>query len=120
MMKVVEVSLRNQLQRVFEELDEELAEAKSGVVFIQLRNNTVGKFGIRHDPIQGGDGKLFGNLFGLSEIQRLELSKWALNALSFKRGWTHGEMQFEFALINGSLRTSILFESNYNMSALTI
>jgi hypothetical protein len=119
-MKVVEVSLRNQLQRVFEELDEELAEAKSGVVFIQLRNNTVGKFGIRHDPIQGRDGKSPDVFLGLTKTQRFELRKWALNALSFKRGWTHGEMQFEFALSNGSLRTSILFESNYNMSALMI
>lgn len=117
-MKDVEISLLHQVHRVFEELDEELAVAGSGVVFIQLRNDAVGKFGVKHDPIAGNDIRTVQHRIGLPEKERVELRKRALNALSFKKGWTHGEMQFEFALVNGLLRTSILFESNYNMSAL--
>jgi hypothetical protein len=118
LMRGIEMSLLHQVQRVFDELDEELADAKAGVVFIQLRNDTVGKFGVRHDAITGSDMRFTQQRVGLSEKERTELRKRALNALDFKRGWTHGEMEFEFASINGLLRTSILLESNYNMSAL--
>lgn len=117
-MDSVELGLLSQVQCVFEQLEDELSETKSGIVFIQLRNNTVGKFGIKHKPIHIREGRSIEPNFGLNENHRKELTNWAMNVVSFKRrGWTHGEMQFEFSLVNGSLHTNILYESNYNMAA---
>ena len=44
-------ALTKQLNIVFTSLDKELAGLTSGIVFIQIRNNVIGKFGIRHDPL---------------------------------------------------------------------
>jgi hypothetical protein len=115
----MDVVLKQQLQRVFEALEEELSNSSSGVVIVQLRNNAVGKFGIRHDPIQKQEGVKLTKSNGLTEEQRLEFKDWILNSLSLKKGWTHGEMQFEFTLASNELRCSTQFESNYNMAALT-
>lgn len=57
-MKIDELSLARQLDLVFKELDHELSGLDSGVVFVQIRNNVIGKFGIRHNPIAGRDGQM--------------------------------------------------------------
>ncbi|MNW16179.1 hypothetical protein D3C71_2149400 [compost metagenome] len=54
---------------------------------------------------------------GLSESQQLSFRQTALESLKLKR-WTHGEIQFEFAMRQDLLCTSVTFESNYNMANL--
>lgn len=53
MLKTEQLSLARQMDLVFRELQEELSGLSSGTVFVQIRNNTIGKFGIRHHPLVG-------------------------------------------------------------------
>jgi hypothetical protein len=111
-------SLTKQLNIVFGKLGSELTSLSSGIVFVQIRNNEVGKFGIRHDPFETSKTRPFQGSGGMTEAQRNDFRRMAIQALSHKVGWTHGEIQFEFAVRQGKLRLSIMFESNYNMSSL--
>ena len=111
-------ALTKQLNMVFGKLNEELAGLTSGIVFIQIRNNVIGKFGIRHDPFETSKTSPFQGNNGMTETQRNDFRRMAVQALRHKVGWTHGEIQFEFAVRQGKLRLSITFESNYNMANL--
>ncbi|WP_199624179.1 O-methyltransferase [Paenibacillus alkalitolerans] len=111
-------SLTKQLNMAFTRLNDELASLSSGIVFVQIRNNVIGKFGIRHDPFETSHTRPFMAAAGMSEAQRNDFRRMAVQALSHKVGWTHGEIQFEFAIRQGKLRLSITFESNYNMANL--
>ncbi|GJM81033.1 hypothetical protein HMSSN139_35290 [Paenibacillus sp. HMSSN-139] len=44
----------------------------------------------------------------------------AVQALQFKRYWTHGEISYEFALRQGTVVVDAVMESNYNMANLLI
>ncbi|SCW66440.1 hypothetical protein SAMN04487970_102615 [Paenibacillus tianmuensis] len=112
-----QLPLARQLDLVFRELKEELAQLTSGTVFVQIRNNMVGKFGIRHFPLESKGTEIKMSERGLSESQQLSFRHTALESLKLKR-WTHGEIQFEFAMRQDLLCTSVTFESNYNMANL--
>jgi len=113
-----QLSLARQLDIVFSQLSEELSQLASGTVYVHIRNNAVGKFGLRHNPIQLWEQPLPAKKRrGLSQEQQALLRKIALQALQLKSGWTHGEIQFDFALRNDRLVASVQFESNYNMAA---
>ncbi len=112
-----QLPLARQLDLVFRELREELAQLTSGTVFVQIRNNMVGKFGIRHFPLESKGTEIRMAERGLSESQQLSFRQTALESLKLKR-WTHGEIQFEFAMRQDLLCTSVTFESNYNMANL--
>lgn len=56
MLKTEQLSLARQMDLVFKELQEELSGLSSGTVFVQIRNNVIGKFGIRHNPLSGRSG----------------------------------------------------------------
>lgn len=111
-------ALAKQLNIVFGKLDEELAGLTSGIVFVQIRNNVIGKFGIRHDPFETSKTSPFEGNGGMTAEQRNDFRRMAIHSLKHKVGWTHGEIQFEFAIRKGKLRLSVTFESNYNMSNL--
>ncbi len=113
-----QVSLSRQLNLAFEQLSHELKYLSSGIVFVQIRDNTIGKYGVRHDPFETSRTAPFQATAGLTETQRNDFRRMAVQALEHKKGWTHGEIQFEFAVRKGKLRLSITFESNYNMSKL--
>lgn len=117
-MNIKQVPLIRQLDMVFRELNDELAHLSSGIIFVHIRNNAIGKFGIRHDPIQVKGNGFQTDGKGLSEMHRVAFRQLALESLKYKTNWTHGEIQFEFALQNNSLIASVQFESNYNMSNL--
>ncbi|MCP3773814.1 O-methyltransferase [Paenibacillus sp. MZ04-78.2] len=112
-----QLPLARQLDLVFRELREELAQLTSGTVFVQIRNNMVGKFGIRHFPLESKGTEIKMSERGLSESQQHSFRQTALESLKLKR-WTHGEIQFEFAMRQDLLCTSVTFESNYNMANL--
>mgnify|MGYP001262306068 CR=1 FL=1 len=112
------MSLARQVDLVFRQVRRELACVSSGTVFIQIRNNMVGKFGLRHDPIDTQPGAKIAERKGLSDEQWLAFRNIALEALRHKTDWTHGEIQFEFALRQNVLVASVQFESNYNMAAI--
>jgi len=113
-----QLSLARQVDLVFKQVRNELASVPSGTVFIQIRNNMIGKFGLRHDPIDTRPGGAFGPKKGLNDEQWLAFRNIALEALRHKTDWTHGEIQFEFALKQNVLVASVQFESNYNMAAI--
>jgi hypothetical protein len=54
---------------------------------------------------------------GLTEDHQVSFRQTALESLKMKR-WSHGEIQFEFAMRQNTLCTSVIFESNYNMASL--
>lgn len=119
-MIVQQLSLARQIDIVFKELVDELSVLRSGTVFMHIRNNEIGKFGIRHDPIEGRDGSVEKHRRGLNEHQRYAFRKMAIQALEHKSNWTHGEIYFEFAIRNNILISSVQFESNYNMANLRV
>lgn len=119
-MKIDQLSLARQLDLVFKELDNELSGLDSGVVFVQIRNNVIGKFGIRHNPIAGRDGQMDVEEGGLNETQRTSFRAMALETLKFKRNWTHGEISYDFTVRQGMILVDATMESNYNMASLMI
>ncbi|MFD7520621.1 O-methyltransferase [Paenibacillus chitinolyticus] len=112
------ISLVRQVEIVFTELRKELSELNSGTVFLQIRNNAVGKFGVRHNPLEGRDGVVQKSGTGLTESQWQAFRKLALDSLRYKVNWTHGEITFDFTVKKETLYASVMFESNYNMSSL--
>lgn len=113
-----QLSLARQLDIVFKELQQELSELSSGTIFVHIRNNVIGKFGVRHLPLEGTDGKVEPKGSGLTDIQQRSFRKMALDALKYKTNWTHGEINLDFTVRQNKLCASVQFESNYNMSNL--
>ncbi|OBR64384.1 O-methyltransferase [Paenibacillus oryzae] len=114
-------SLARQLDFVFRQLEGELINASAGTVLVHIRNNYVGKFGIRHHPIQSRDGKLeneAGKQKGLTAAQVQEFRQMAIDALKYRTEWTHGEILYDFSVRSqsGSWSASVLYESNFNMA----
>lgn len=120
LLKTDQFSLPRQLDLVFRELEAELAGLTSGTVFVQIRNNVIGKFGIRQNPISGRNGHLSGGDSGLTAAQQASFRKMAIESLNFKRHWTHGEISYEFALRQDMVIVDATLESNYNMANLMI
>lgn len=115
-----QLSLSRQLDLVFREVRHELKTLTGGTLFIQIRNNGIGKFGIRHLPFDRitDESEAPAQETGLSDIHQRAFRRLAEEALAHKNGWTHGEIQFDFAIRRGALEMSVTFESNYNMSQL--
>lgn len=120
MLKTEQLSLARQMDLVFRELQEELSGLSSGTVFVQIRNNTIGKFGIRHHPLAGRGGGFTEVKEGITESQQSSFRLMALESLKYKRRWTHGEISYEFAIRQGKLIVDATLESNYNMANLMI
>lgn len=120
MLKTEQLSLARQMDLVFKELQEELSGLSSGTVFVQIRNNVIGKFGIRHNPLSGRSGTFTDKGEGLNAGQLSSFRLMALESLKFKRRWTHGEISYEFAVRQGIVMVDAVMESNYNMANLMI
>ncbi|WP_410514101.1 O-methyltransferase [Paenibacillus sp. BR2-3] len=118
MLKTEQLSLARQVDLVFKELQEELSGLSSGTVFVQIRNNVIGKFGIRHNPLTGRSGAYSVEKEGLTAGQQSSFRLMALESLKYKRRWTHGEISYEFAVIQGMIVVDATLESNYNMANL--
>ncbi|WP_053372093.1 hypothetical protein [Paenibacillus sp. FJAT-27812] len=117
-MKLEYGSLARQVEFVFRQLEGELTNATAGTVLIHVRNNAVGKFGVRHHPIECKNGKFEAVDKGLTAAQVQAFKQMAIEALKFRSEWTHGEILYDFS-VRSSANTwsaSILFESNYNMA----
>lgn len=115
-----QLPLARQVDIVFQQIFDELQYLSSGTVFLHIRDNVVGKFGIRHEPIESKDGFEKRSSRGLSEQEIYALRKMAIQSLKHKRNWTHGEILFDFALKHNMLISSVQFESSYNMANLMI
>ncbi|WP_339225524.1 O-methyltransferase [Paenibacillus sp. FSL H8-0332] len=105
---------------VFHELQEELSGLNSGTVFVQIRNNIIGKFGVRHNPLAGRSGSFAAEQEGLTSGQQSSFRVMALESLKYKKRWTHGEISYEFAVRQGMVVVDATLESNYNMANLMI
>jgi hypothetical protein len=116
MMTLEQISLARQVDVALEQLGGELKGLIAGTIVMQIRNDTIGRFGIRHLPVDcGNTGK--GNL-GMTVTQVQLLRRLAVEALKHKVGWTHGEISYDFVLRQGQVYVSVQFESNYNMANL--
>lgn len=115
-MRANSMSLASQIHYIFEQLEEELLGATAGTVVIQIRNNEVGKFGVRHNPIESRNGKLASEDSGMSREQVKEFRQMAVDALKYKRNWTHGEISYDFSVRSKVWSASISYESNYNLA----
>jgi hypothetical protein len=117
-MNLEQMSLVRQMDMVIRTLQEELRYLSSGTVFVQIRNDMVGKFGIKHDPIEmGSDGLPRMEVF-MTDSHLRAFRQLAVGSMEHKRNWTHGEVYFEFAMRRNVLNASVQFESNYNMASL--
>lgn len=113
-----QMTLSRQVEVVFRKLKEELSHVNSGTVFVHIRNNEIGKFGIKHLPFEGTESAPpAGASSGLTEGQFQTFRQMALASLKRKKSWTHGEILFDFAVRKNMISISILFESNYNMAS---
>lgn len=109
-----QIPLARQVDVALEKLGGELKGMSAGTIVLQIRDDAVGRFGIRHLPVDCVDKEQGSK--GLSTEQVLELRKLAVQALRHKSGWTHGEISYDFVLKQGRVFVSVQFESNYNMA----
>lgn len=107
-------SLARQVNLALEKLEPELKGLAAGTIVLQIRDDQVGRFGIRHLPLDCGSQPT--NTKGLTETQAKQLRVMAVEALRHKRTWTHGEISYDFALRQNQIEVSVQFESNYNMA----
>jgi len=117
-MNLEAMPLVRQIDFVFKQLEEELLNAVAGTVIIHIRNNVVGKYGIRHNPIESRNGQIGQALMGMTAEQVQSFRQMAIDSMKLKRSWTHGEILYDFSVRSGSgaWSASIQFESNYNLS----
>lgn len=109
------LSLAKQISLVFEQLEPELIGLTGGTIIMRIRNDVIGKFGVKHDALESYDGELKPVRQGMSKRHVASFLKTAVEALKYKKHWTHGEIVFDFAIKRGELQVSTWFESNYNM-----
>lgn len=113
----LEVSLARQVDMAFRQMEAELKGMAAGTIVLQVRNDTVGKFGIRHLPIDLADRRVSSDKpEGLTAELIAELRKGAVDSIKRKTSWTHGEVTYDFGIKQGKLYLSVTFESNYNMA----
>jgi len=112
------VSLARQVDFVFRQLENELTNTEAGTVLIHVRNNAVGKFGLKHHPIEVKNGIVEAGRKGLSSTQVKAFRDIAIDALKLRSNWSHGEIMYDYSVKPNSntWSASILYESNYNMS----
>ncbi|WP_372630722.1 O-methyltransferase [Cohnella sp.] len=111
-----QISLARQIDMALEKLGGELKGMVAGTIVLQIREDSVGRFGIRHLPVDCSDRAPVAA--GMTAEQVVELRQLALEALRHKSGWTHGEISYDFVLKQGRVFVSVQFESNYNMANL--
>ncbi|QTH39989.1 O-methyltransferase [Cohnella sp. LGH] len=111
-----QISLARQIDLALERLGRELKGMTAGTIVLQIREDSVGRFGIRHLPVDCGNRSPVAA--GMTAEQVLELRQLAIEALRHKSGWTHGEISYDFVLKQGRVLVSVQFESNYNMANL--
>ena len=109
--------LTRQVDFVFKQLEEELLHSLAGTVIIQIRNNVVGKYGVRHNPIESKNGRIGQSEHGMTRDQVHAFRQMAVDSIKLKRNWTHGEILYDFSVRSGAWTASILFESNYNLAS---
>ena len=115
-MTLNQISLARQIDLALEKLGGELKGMTAGTIVLQIREDSVGRFGIRHLPVDCADRAPVSS--GLTAEQVRELRRMAIEALRHKNGWTHGEICYDFLLKQGRVFVSVQFESNYNMANL--
>ncbi|MDG0814499.1 O-methyltransferase [Cohnella rhizosphaerae] len=113
-----EVPLARQVDMAFRQMEGELKGMTAGTIVLQVRNDTVGKFGIRHLPVDLAERRTTGDAKpdGLTDALIGELRKAAVEAIQRKTSWTHGEVTYDFGIKHGKLYLSVTVESNYNMA----
>ncbi|WP_192896587.1 O-methyltransferase [Cohnella sp. AR92] len=113
------VPLARQVDVALRKLEDELRGLSAGTIVLQIRNDVIGKFGIRHLPLDCEDRGTAGEKqAGMTAAQVESLRRMAIEALNHKRSWTHGEISYDFVLRQGKVYLSVQFESNYNMANL--
>lgn len=120
MMEAEMIPLARQVDVALRQMEEELKGLSAGTIVMQIRNDMIGKFGVRHLPLDYEEREPFSRTSrsGLTADQVATLRKMALEALEHKRSWTHGEITYDFVLRQGKISLSVQFESNYNMANL--
>ncbi|WP_232277399.1 O-methyltransferase [Paenibacillus sp. 481] len=113
--KVSHLPLARQLSLVMEELESELIGLSGGTIVVCIRNDVIGKFGVKHDALECRDGVMKPIPEGLSRLHVSTLRQMAIDVLKRKKKWTHGEISFDFSVKKGSMMVHIWFESNYNL-----
>ncbi|TVX98718.1 O-methyltransferase [Cohnella terricola] len=108
--------LVRQVDVALEKLGGELKGMTAGTIVLQIRDDSVGRFGIRHLPVDCGIREQRATGMNASQVDTLR--RLAVEALRHKNGWTHGEISYDFVLKNGEVSLSVQFESNYNMANL--
>ena len=116
-MIIEQMPLSRQLDMVFRELKEELASLASGTIFMQIRNNLIGKFGVKQHSAGAEQSVESNDLLGLTD-RHLHALRLMGNASLSRRRWTHGELLLQFALRHNELSADVILESNYNMANL--
>jgi len=111
----VPLPLARQVDVAISQLEDELKRLTAGTIVLQIRDDNVGKFGLRHLPLACEEQQP-AESGGLTSMQVAALRRMAVQALRRKGNWTHGEICYDFALKNGKLNLSVQFESNYNMA----
>jgi hypothetical protein len=114
MMSFEQLPLARQVDVALQKLEGELTGLSAGTIVLQVRNDEVGKFGIRHLPVECGSREK--DPGGMTPDQVKLLRRMATEALRHKRGWTHGEIAYDFVLRRDQVFVSVQFESNYNMA----
>lgn len=114
-----DLPLARQIDLVFKQLEQELIGAFAGTILLQIRNNTIGKFGVKHHPIFLKENEVVAETSGLTAEQVRSFKNLAIEALKLKRNWTHGEILYDFSVKcnRKGWSASVLYESNYNTSA---
>lgn len=105
------IPLPVQVDMVIQDLTEELCGLSAGTVFLQIRNEMVATYGLRHRLenriAQESDGRFHPAGVSAHHIQLFR--EMASELVSRKSNWNRGTVSYKFSIRQGSLHVSANF-----------
>lgn len=107
-MKGQKIPLAHQVDMVLLDLYEELKGIPGGTIMMEIRNETVGLFGVRHFIIDEKDPR---GKRSQPDVCHLDaFRELAVSAVKRNKEWSRGELTFTFSMVKGKFGASIHFE----------
>lgn len=107
-MKGQKIPLAHQVDMIFLDLYEELKDIPGGSIMMEIRNRTVGVFGVRHYVPEEAEAR--GMRGRPAEVHLDAFRELAVAAVREHRDWSRGQLTFTFSMTGGRLGASVHFD----------
>lgn len=107
-MKGQKIPLAHQVDMVLLDLYEELKKIPGGSIMMEIRDRTVGVFGVRHFVADENDPR--GKRSKPEPVHLDAFRELAVMMVSNNKDWERGQLTFTFSMVNGRFGVNVHFE----------